>query len=195
MADNRKTFVVLMGAPGAGKGTQAKILQEVLGLPQVATGDLFRENLKNETELGKLAKTYMDKGQLVPDEVTVAMVRDRLSRPDCVSGAILDGFPRTPAQAIALNKLLEEFNGHINIVPFINVNQEVLITRLQKRSEIEGRADDNAETILTRMKVYREQTAPLLNYFQERELLVEIDGDRSVEVVSAELQDVIRQAS
>lgn len=195
MADNRKTFVVLMGAPGAGKGTQAKILQEVLGLPQVATGDLFRENLKNETELGKLAKTYMDKGQLVPDEVTVAMVRDRLSRPDCVSGAILDGFPRTPAQAIALNKLLEEFNGHINIVPFINVNQEVLIPRLQKRSEIEGRADDNAETILTRMKVYREQTAPLLNYFQERELLVEIDGDRSVEVVSAELQDVIRQAS
>ncbi|MDA0245554.1 MAG: adenylate kinase [Chloroflexi bacterium] len=195
MADNRKTFVVLMGAPGAGKGTQAKILQEVLGLPQVATGDLFRENLKNETELGKLAKTYMDKGQLVPDEVTIAMVRDRLSRPDCVSGAILDGFPRTPAQAIALNKLLEEFNGHINIVPFINVNQEVLITRLQKRSEIEGRADDNAETILTRMKVYREQTAPLLNYFQERELLVEIDGDRSVEVVSAELQDVIRQAS
>lgn len=195
MADNRKTFVVLMGAPGAGKGTQAKILQEVLGLPQVATGDLFRENLKNETELGKLAKTYMDKGQLVPDEVTVAMVRDRLSRPDCVSGAILDGFPRTPAQSIALNKLLEEFNGHINIVPFINVNQEVLITRLQKRSEIEGRADDNAETILTRMKVYREQTAPLLNYFQERELLVEIDGDRSVEVVSAELQDVIRQAS
>ena len=195
MADNRKTFVVLMGAPGAGKGTQAKILQEVLGLPQVATGDLFRENLKNETELGKLAKTYMDKGQLVPDEVTIAMVRDRLSRPDCVSGAILDGFPRTPAQAIALNKLLEEFNGHINIVPFINVNQEVLIPRLQKRSEIEGRADDNAETILTRMKVYREQTAPLLNYFQERELLVEIDGDRSVEVVSAELQDVIRQAS
>lgn len=195
MADNRKTFVVLMGAPGAGKGTQAKILQEVLGLPQVATGDLFRENLKNETELGKLAKTYMDKGQLVPDEVTVAMVRDRLSRPDCASGAILDGFPRTPAQAIALNKLLEEFNGHINVVPFINVNQDVLITRLQKRSEIEGRADDNAETILTRMKVYREQTAPLLNYFQERELLVEIDGDRSVEVVSAELQDVIRQAS
>lgn len=195
MADNRKTFVVLMGAPGAGKGTQAKILQEVLGLPQVATGDLFRENLKNKTELGQLAKTYMDKGQLVPDEVTVAMVRDRLSRPDCASGAILDGFPRTPAQAIALNKLLEEFNGHINVVPFINVNQEVLIARLQKRSEIEGRADDNAETILTRMKVYREQTAPLLNYFQERELLVEIDGDRSVEVVSAELQDVIRQAS
>jgi adenylate kinase len=195
MAENRKTFVVLMGAPGAGKGTQAKILQETLGLPQVATGDLFRENLKNETELGKLAKTFMDKGELVPDEVTVAMVRDRLSRPDCAGGAILDGFPRTPAQAASLDKLLEEFNGHINIVPFINVNQDALIERLLKRADIEGRADDNEETIRTRMRVYREQTAPLLNYFEEKGLLVEIDGSRSIEIVSAELQDVIRRAS
>lgn len=195
MAENRKTFVVLMGAPGAGKGTQAKILQETLGLPQVATGDLFRENLKNETELGKLAKTFMDKGELVPDEVTVAMVRDRLSRPDCAGGAILDGFPRTPAQAAALDKLLEEFNGHINVVPFINVNQDALIARLLKRADIEGRADDNEETIRTRMRVYREQTAPLLNYFEEKGLLVEIDGSRSIEIVSAELQDVIRRAS
>jgi adenylate kinase len=194
MAENRKTFVVLMGAPGAGKGTQAKILQETLGLPQVATGDLFRENLKNETELGKLAKTFMDKGELVPDEVTVAMVRDRLSRPDCAGGAILDGFPRTPAQAASLDKLLEEFNGHINIVPFINVNQDALIERLLKRADIEGRADDNEETIRTRMRVYREQTAPLLNYFEEKGLLVEIDGSRSIEIVSAELQDVIRRA-
>ena len=100
--NEKKTFVVLMGAPGAGKGTQAKLLQESLLLPQVATGDLFRENLKNQTELGQLAKTFMDKGELVPDEVTVAMVRDRLSRPDCVRGAILDGFPRTPIQAAAL---------------------------------------------------------------------------------------------
>ena len=195
MAENRKTFVVLMGAPGAGKGTQAKLLQEALGLPQVATGDLFRENLKNETELGKLAKTFMDKGELVPDEVTVAMVRDRLSRPDCEGGAILDGFPRTPAQADALDKLLEEFNGHINVVPFINVNQEALIARLLKRAEIEGRADDNEETIRTRMRVYREQTAPLLTYFAEKGLLVELDGARAIDVVSAELQDVIRRAS
>ena len=101
-----KAYIVLMGAPGAGKGTQAKKLQEVLGLPQVATGDLFRENLKDETELGQLAKSYMEKGELVPDEVTVAMVRDRLSRADCENGAVLDGFPRTPAQAEALDELL-----------------------------------------------------------------------------------------
>lgn len=193
--NEKKTFVVLMGAPGAGKGTQAKLLQESLLLPQVATGDLFRENLKNQTELGQLAKTFMDKGELVPDEVTVAMVRDRLSRPDCVRGAILDGFPRTPIQAAALDKLLEEFNGQINVVPFINVDQDILVGRLLKRAEIEGRADDNEETIRTRMRVYREQTSPLLDYFQQKGLLVEINGDRPVDVVSNELQDVIRRAS
>lgn len=193
--NEKKTFVVLMGAPGAGKGTQAKLLQESLLLPQVATGDLFRENLKNQTELGQLAKTFMDKGELVPDEVTVAMVRDRLSRPDCIRGAILDGFPRTPIQAAALDKLLEEFNGQINVVPFINVDQDILVGRLLKRAEIEGRADDNEETIRTRMRVYREQTSPLLDYFQQKGLLVEINGDRPVDVVSNELQDVIRRAS
>lgn len=190
-----KTYVVLMGAPGAGKGTQAKILQETLSLPQVATGDLFRENLKKQTELGKLAQSYMDKGELVPDEVTVAMVRDRLSRDDCAHGAILDGFPRTTAQATALDHLLEEFNGRINIVPFINVESEVLIERLNKRAEIEGRADDNLETIRNRMRVYREQTAPLLDYYSDKNLLVEINGDRSVDVVNQDLQRVIREAS
>ncbi|MCB0035021.1 MAG: adenylate kinase [Anaerolineales bacterium] len=191
----KKTYVVLMGAPGAGKGTQAKILQDVLGLPQVATGDLFRENLKNQTELGKLAQSYMDKGELVPDEVTVAMVRDRLSRPDCSEGALLDGFPRTTAQAKALDDLLEEFNGQINVVPFINVEPEVLIERLRKRAEIEGRADDNVETIRNRMRVYQEQTTPLLDYYKERGLLVEIDGERSVEEVSQDLQAIIKEAS
>lgn len=192
---DKKTYVVLMGAPGAGKGTQAKILQDVLGLPQVATGDLFRENLKNQTKLGKLAQSYMDKGELVPDQVTVAMVRDRLSRPDCSEGALLDGFPRTTAQAKALDDLLKEFDGQINIVPFINVEPEVLIERLSKRAEIEGRADDNVETIRNRMRVYQEQTTPLLDYYNERGLLVEIDGDRSVDEVSQELQKIIKEAS
>ena len=187
-----KTYVVLMGAPGAGKGTQAKLLQKALGLPQVATGDLFRHNLKNETELGKLAKTYMDKGELVPDEVTVAMVRDRLSQPDCASGAILDGFPRTPAQADALEELLKAFNGRINVVPFIDVDQEVLIQRLLKRAELEGRADDNEETIRVRMRVYREQTEPLLAYYQEKGLLEKVDGEQSIEEVQADLQALIR---
>ncbi|MCP5096388.1 MAG: adenylate kinase [Chloroflexi bacterium] len=186
------TYVLLMGAPGAGKGTQAKMLQEILGIPQVATGDLFRENLKNETELGQLARRYMDKGELVPDEVTVAMVRDRLSRPDCEKGAVLDGFPRTTAQADALGALLAEFDAQINIVPVIHVEQEKLVARLLKRAEIEGRADDNEETIRTRMNVYHNQTAPLLNYYRQHDLLVEINGEQPIEQVHKDLLQAIQ---
>ncbi len=188
-----KTFVVLMGAPGAGKGTQAKRLESSLGLPQVATGDLFRANLKNQTELGKLARTYMDKGELVPNEVTIAMVRERLSQSDCESGAILDGFPRTLAQAEALDELLKEFDAKIAVVPYIHVAQDVLVKRLAKRAEIEGRADDNEETIRTRMQVYESETAPLLDYYENRGLLVKINGEQSIDEVSAELTAVIRQ--
>ncbi len=187
-----KTFVVLMGAPGAGKGTQAKLLEKELGLPQVATGDLFRHNLKNDTELGKLARSYMDKGELVPDEVTVAMVRDRLSQNDCAQGAILDGFPRSPAQADALEELLKEFDGKINVVPFIKVSQDILLQRLLKRAEIEGRTDDNEETIRVRMRVYREQTAPLLDYYREKGLLVEVNGEQSIADVQKDLLALIR---
>lgn len=188
-----KTFVVLMGAPGAGKGTQAKKLEESLGLPQVATGDLFRANLKDETELGKLARTYMDVGELVPDEVTVAMVRDRLSRPDCERGAILDGFPRTTAQAKALDELLSEFSAKIAVVPFIDVSQDVLVERLSKRAEIEGRTDDNEDTIRVRMEVYQSETAPLLAYYDDKNLLVKINGEQTIDRVTADLQKVVQQ--
>jgi len=188
-------FIVLMGAPGAGKGTQAKLLQEALGLPQVATGDLFRYNLKNETELGKLAKSYMDKGELVPDEITVAMARDRLAQPDCADGAILDGFPRTPAQAHALDALLAEFGAEITAVPHVFVDQEVLIERLLKRAVIEGRADDNEETIRTRMRVYEEQTRPLLDYYANRGLLVQVNGDQPIAEVQRDLIQVINDAT
>lgn len=191
MAELIKKFVVLMGAPGAGKGTQAKLLEQQLKLPQVATGDLFRANLKNETELGQLAKTYMDRGDLVPDEVTVAMVKDRLQQDDCENGAILDGFPRSPAQAEALNELLVELNGAINVVPFVYVDEDVLISRLLKRAEIEGRADDNEETIRNRMNVYRESTAPLLDYYSEKGLVVKVDGDRPVDEVYNDLVSII----
>lgn len=189
------TFIVLMGAPGAGKGTQAKKLETALGLPQVASGDLFRENLKNESELGKLAKSYMDEGELVPDEVTVAMVKERLSRPDCQSGAVLDGFPRTTAQAEALDALLAEFDGKINVVPSIHVAQEVLVKRLLQRAEIEGRADDNEDTIRTRMRVYHAQTAPLLDFYRRRNLLVEVNGEQTIDRVQNELLNVIRKAT
>lgn len=181
------TYMILMGAPGAGKGTQAKLLQEKLGIPQISTGDLFRENLKNNTELGQLARSFMDKGELVPDEVTVAMVKDRISRPDCKTGAIFDGFPRTVAQAGALDELLDDLKGQINIVPFINVKNDAVVQRLLKRAELEGRADDNEETIRTRLSVFREQTAPLLDHYRARNLLVEIDGEQSIEEVQADL--------
>ena len=192
---SEKTFIILMGAPGAGKGTQAKLLESSLALPQVSTGDLFRFNLKNETELGKLAKSYMDKGELVPDDVTVSMVEQRLAEADCANGAILDGFPRSAAQAEALDGLLTKLNSKVAVVPFINVEQEKLIARLLKRAEIEGRADDNEETIRTRMRVYHESTAPLLDYYRGQGAVVEIDGDRPVEVVQAELQEIIQAAN
>jgi adenylate kinase len=186
-------YVILIGAPGAGKGTQAKLLEEALSLPQVSTGDLFRYNLKNETDLGKLARTFMDRGELVPDEVTVAMVKDRLSQADCRNGALLDGFPRTSAQAAALDDLLADIGGQIDVVPHIFVNQEVLVERLLKRAEIEGRADDNEETIRTRMRVYEEQTQPLLDYYGSKGLVV--NGQQSIEGVNKDLVVVIREAA
>ena len=189
------SYIILMGAPGAGKGTQAKLLQTALQLPQISTGDLFREHLKLETSLGLLARSYMDKGELVPDDVTVGMVRDRFSKPDCANGAILDGFPRSIAQAKALDALIAEIGSSIDLVASIYVDEEILIQRLVKRSEIEGRADDNEETIRNRMRVYKEQTAPLLDYYEATGLLVHIDGKQSVEDVNLDLVKVIRHAS
>jgi adenylate kinase len=188
-------FIILVGPPGAGKGTQAKLLVEALGIPQVSTGDLFRFNLQNETELGKLARTYMDRGELVPDEVTVAMVKDRLSMDDCAGGAILDGFPRTLAQAEALDALLAELGGKIDIVPSIEVPQDDLVARLLNRAQLEGRADDNEETIRTRMQVYENQTKPLLDYYGQRDLVAPVDGQQTIEAVQRDLIQVIEEAT
>lgn len=208
------TYIVLLGPPGVGKGTQAKILSERSGLAHISSGDLFRENLKNQTELGQLAQTYMTKGELVPDDVTIAMIRERLSRPDCRIGAILDGFPRTPAQADALENMLHEFGGHVHCVPFITAEEDVLVERLSSRwtcranghifnakfnppkeagkcdidgSELYQRDDDKAETVKRRIDVYLEQTSPLINYYREHDKLVEIDGMQSIEQVTKDL--------
>ena len=188
-------FIILVGPPGAGKGTQAKLLQERFDLPQVSTGDLFRYNLQNETDLGKLARTYMDRGELVPDEVTVAMVKLRLSQDDCAGGAILDGFPRTLAQAEALDELLADLGGKIDVVPSIEVPQDVLVERLLKRAILEGRADDNEETIRTRMQVYEDQTKPLLDYYGEKGLVVPVDGQQAIDEVQEDLAKVIDEAT
>lgn len=186
-----KTFIVLIGAPGAGKGTQAKILQQQLGLPQVASGDIFRWNLKNNTELGKEIREFMDKGELVPDEVTIAMIRDRLTQDDCEQGAILDGFPRTVQQAEALDALLQELDGEIIIVPYIFVPKDILIKRLLNRAEMEGRADDNEETIAVRMQVFQDQTAPLLDFYNDKGLLQIISGHFEIKDVTRILVEAI----
>ncbi len=210
VADEEPCYVVLLGAPGAGKGTQALRLVEALSLPHIASGDLFRENLKNETQLGRLAKTYMDAGELVPDDVTIGMVRERLSRPDCADGAIFDGFPRTIPQAEALDEVLAELGGRLRVVPYVRVSEDVLLARLAGRwtckscgavfhelfnpprvkgvcgecgGQLYQRADDTPETQRRRIKVYFEQTSPLIEYYRQRGLLVEVDGDRSVEEV------------
>lgn len=214
------TYVVLMGGPGAGKGTQARRLQKEMGLPQISTGDLFRENLKKQTELGRLAQTYMDQGELVPDEVTVGMVRERLQRDDTASGAILDGFPRTIAQANALEELLAEMNEAVNVVPYIHVDPDLLLRRLAGRwtcpvcgrvyhelfnppreqgiCDLDGaklyqREDDTVETQRRRIEVYFEQTAPLLDYYRQQGLLIQIDGEQSIDDVFQDLRDAIEQ--
>ena len=207
-------FLVLLGPPGVGKGTQAKIISERTNLAHISSGDLFRENLKNETKLGKLAQSYMSKGDLVPDDVTVAMIRERLAQPDCQAGAILDGFPRTPSQADALEAMLEEFDGHVDAVPFITGAEDVLVERLSDRwtcranghifnqksnppkeagkcdfdgSELYQRDDDKAETVKRRIQVYLEQTSPLISYYRDRGKLVEIDGMQTIEQVTQAL--------
>lgn len=214
------TCIVMLGPPGVGKGTQAKILAEKTGLAHVSSGDLFRENIKNQTELGQLAQSYMNKGELVPDDVTIAMVRERLSRPDCQAGAILDGFPRTPAQADALKHMLAEFNGDVDKVPFINADEEVLVTRLSGRwtcranghvfhekfnppkesgicdldgSELYQRDDDKVETVKHRIQVYRKQTAPLIEYYRKAGKLIEIDGAQPIERVTAALMEALEK--
>lgn len=190
-----REFIVLMGAPGAGKGTQAKMLEASLDMPQVSTGDIFRHNLKNQTELGKLAQSYMDRGDLVPDDVTIAMVRDRVAQADCQKGAILDGFPRTPAQAGALQALLAEIGGRVLLVPYVNVESDELMRRLMQRAAIEGRTDDTEDTIRNRMRVYEQQTEPLLDYYRQRGLLVEINGQQPIEDVQADLLAAIAAAA
>jgi adenylate kinase len=213
-------FIVLLGPPGVGKGTQAKILSKRTGLAHISSGDLFRENLKNQTELGKLAQTYMTRGELVPDDVTIRMIRDRLSRPDCKAGAILDGFPRTPTQAEALESILAEFNGQVDAVPVIIVAGNELIERLSNRwtcrarghifngktnppketgkcdfdgSELYQRDDDRAETVKHRIQVYMDQTLPLITYYRDRGKLVEVDGMQSIEEVTQALMDALKE--
>lgn len=213
-------YIVLIGPPGAGKGTQAQAISAKLGLPHISSGDIFRENLKQQTELGQQASAFMNRGELVPDDLTIAMIEERLSRPDCTPGALLDGFPRTPAQAQALNAMLANFNGTVNAVPYIKVPEDVLVERLTGRwtcraaghvyhekfnppqvpgicdldgSELYQREDDKADTVTRRIRVYLEQTAPLIAYYQEAGVLMEVDGTQPIGQVTVSLLAAIEQ--
>ena len=207
-------FIVLLGPPGAGKGTQAQLIARDLGLPHISSGDIFRENLKGQTELGKLAEGYIQRGELVPDDLTVAMIRERLLQPDCAGGALLDGFPRTEAQARDLDQTLAGLGGRIGAVPYIKVAEDVLVERLSGRwtcraaghvfhekynpprekgvcdhdgSPLYQREDDKAETVANRIRVYLQQTQPLIEYYRRKGLLVEVDGAQPIVAVSQHL--------
>ena len=210
--------LILMGLPGAGKGTQAEKIVEKYAIPHISTGDMFRSAIKEGTALGNEAKTYMDKGELVPDEVTIGIVKERLSKPDCEKGFLLDGFPRTVAQAEALERLLNELNTKLDYVLHRKVPTEKLIERLTGRricptcgatyhvefnppkqegicdhdgTELIQREDDQPETVKNRLDVNIEQTQPLLDFYEDKGYLVAIDGDQDIDEVFNQIDDTI----
>lgn len=214
------TFIVLLGPPGVGKGTQAERLAEQTGLAHISSGDLFRTHIKNKTDLGVLAKSYINKGELVPDDITIAMVKERITCPDCEDGAILDGFPRTPVQAEATKAMLNDLGEELTLVPYITAPDEVLIERLSGRwtcrasghifhtkfnppakegicdvdgSELYQRDDDKPETVKNRIQVYLKQTSPLVEHYREEGLLIEIRGDQEIEEVTKDLLDALKK--
>ena len=215
-------YIVLLGPPGAGKGTQAAVVAKKMDLAHISSGNIFRENIDNRTALGLQAQGFINSGQLVPDDLTIAMIRDRLSKPDCRQGAILDGFPRTVAQAEVLDKMLLKMNAKIEFVPFINVPEEVLIERLsgrwicesekhvyhlkfnpplkEGRCDVDGsllhqRKDDIRETVEKRIHEYNEKTAPLIEYYRTEGKLFEVDGKKEIDQVTRIILNRIEQSS
>ncbi len=190
--------IVLLGPPGAGKGTQAQIIAGTLGVPAISTGDIFRANVSGQTELGLEAKVYMDAGDLVPDEITVAMVRDRLAEPDAKAGFLLDGFPRTISQAEQLRGSLDQLGQHLDRVLELVVEEDELVRRLSgRRMLVDGewvqRDDDKPETVRHRLEVYREQTAPLSGFYDGEGLLSRIDAIGTIEEVTARVMAALGQ--
>lgn len=180
------TRLIFLGPPGAGKGTQAKILAEQVGIPHISTGDILRSAVAAKTPLGQKAKSYMDKGELVPDELLLDLVRDRITQPDAEKGWILDGFPRNISQASFLDALLQELNQTCVCVN-LEVPDEVVVARMLAR----GRQDDIEEAIRTRLEVYRNATTPLIDFYRDRSALIAIDGDCSMEEVTASLKQSV----
>jgi adenylate kinase len=187
--------IIIMGPPGAGKGTQAKAIAERLSIPAISTGDIFRENVSQETDLGREAKRYMDAGDYVPDELTNAMVRDRIAEPDAADGFLLDGYPRTLAQVSELDAMVEASGDEIDVALVLTVDQEEIVERLLRRAQEVGRSDDTEEVIRHRQEVYTEQTAPLIEVYGERGLLVEVDGMGAVDDVTSRVFEALEQTN
>ncbi|GAA1156026.1 adenylate kinase [Nocardioides aquiterrae] len=183
--------LIIMGPPGAGKGTQAKFIAEHYKIPAISTGDIFRANVSEGTELGLEAKRYMDAGEYVPDEVTNRMVRNRIDEPDAANGFLLDGYPRTLAQVEELDGMIE-FTGHrLDAVVCLTVDQDEIVSRLLQRAQIEGRADDTEDVIRRRQEIYLEQTEPLIDVYSKRGIVVEVDGMGEVDEVTARIFEAL----
>jgi adenylate kinase len=176
--------IILMGPPGAGKGTQASVVAEHFGIPAISTGDIFRANVSNDTELGRKAKEYMDAGEYVPDEVTNLMVRNRIDEPDAEPGFLLDGYPRTVAQVEELDGMIKHTGHALDAVVVLTVEAEELVQRLLARAQTDGRSDDTEDVIRRRQELYLEQTEPLIEVYRDRGLLIEVDGMGEVDEVS-----------
>ena len=185
------TRLIIFGAPGAGKGTQATRIAQSLGIPAISTGDIFRDNIKNETALGKQVKEILASGAYVPDEVTNAIVRDRLDKPDAVAGFLLDGYPRTQAQVAELDDMLTAAGTSLDAVLELTVDTDEVVQRLLKRAELDGRADDTEDVIRHRLTVYVQETAPLAALYRERGLLHQVDGMGEMDGVTERLQAVL----
>ena len=185
------TRLLLIGPPGAGKGTQAAKLAEAFQIPAISTGDIFRENVKNHTELGKQAKSFMDRGEYVPDSLTNALVRDRLDWDDAKDGFLLDGYPRTADQVEELDRILSDEGDSLSAVVQITADTDEVVRRLLNRAVEQGRADDTEVVIRHRLDVYAEQTAPLIEVYSNRQLVVEVDGLGAVEVVTSRILEAL----
>jgi adenylate kinase len=183
--------VLILGPQGAGKGTQAKRIAEEYGIPHIATGDILRAAMAAQTPLGRLVQPIYDAGQLVPDDLMVELIRERLAEPDTAAGFVLDGFPRTMAQAEALDAMLREIDRDLDVVFELQVPERVAVDRLLKRAQLEGRTDDTPESITTRLALYHTETAPLVDHYRARRNLVGIHGDRPVDAVFSEIQDAL----
>ncbi|MEX2157725.1 MAG: adenylate kinase [Gemmatimonadales bacterium] len=184
-------YILILGAPGSGKGTQGKILAERLGLPKITTGDILRAAMKAGTPLGVEAKKYYDAGKLVPDSVVLGMIKDELARPEAKDGAIFDGFPRTAAQAELVDRTLAERGQRLNHILLLDVTEDELVRRMRQRAQIEGRTDDTPEAIATRLQIYQRDTAPLIAHYAQRGIVHRVPGTGTVDQITEEIKRII----